>query len=65
MMHGREKSDLAVVAVKSANESGRPDAERMEPRAGAEGNAREPHADRAQNRNVASPGLARIRAVAR
>ncbi len=65
MMHGREKSDLAVVAVKSANKSGRPGAERMEPRAGAEGNAREPHAVRAQNRDAASPGLARIRAVAK
>ena len=37
----------------------------MEPRAGAEGNVREPHAVRARNRDAASPGLARIRAVAK
>jgi hypothetical protein len=39
MMNEREKSDPAVVAVKSANETGEPAEEWMEPRAGAEGNA--------------------------
>jgi RNA-directed DNA polymerase len=38
MMHEREKSDSAVVAVKSTNEAGRPGEEWMEPRAGAKGN---------------------------
>src|SRR5258708_8609344 len=38
-MNGDEKSDLAIVAVKPANKSGRPDAEWVEPRAGAEGHA--------------------------
>jgi group II intron reverse transcriptase/maturase len=39
-------------------------AERVERRAGAEGNAGEPHTDRAQHRVTASPGLARIRKAA-
>ncbi len=65
MMNGQEKSDPAIVAVKSANKAGRPAAERMEPRAGAEGNARQPHTDRTQNRAAVSPGLARIREAAR
>ncbi len=39
MMHGREKSDFAIVAVKAANKVGRPTAEPMEPRAEAKGNA--------------------------
>ena len=39
MMHEAEKSDLAIVAVKPANKAGQPDAERVERRAGAEGNA--------------------------
>jgi hypothetical protein len=38
MMNEREKSDSAVVAVKSTNEAGRPAEEWMEPRAGAKGN---------------------------
>ena len=39
MMHGREKSDSAIVAVKSTNKAGRPVAEPMEPRAETKGNA--------------------------
>src|SRR5215212_5875624 len=35
MMHGREKSDLAIVAAKPANNDGRPSAELVERRAGA------------------------------
>jgi RNA-directed DNA polymerase len=65
MMNGQEKSDLAIVAVKSANKAGRPGAEWMEPRAGAEGNAGRPHTVRAQHREAASPGLARIRQAAK
>ena len=37
-MHEAEKSDLAIVAVKPANTSGQPGVERVERRAGAEGN---------------------------
>ena len=65
MMHGQEKSDPAIVAVKSANKTGQPVAEQMERRAGAEGNARTPHTDRTQGRATVSPGLARIREAAR
>jgi hypothetical protein len=39
MMHGREKSDPAVVAVKPANKAERSAAELVEPRAGTKGNA--------------------------
>ena len=39
MMHGHEKSDLAIVAVKPANKSERSAAELVEQRAGTEGNA--------------------------
>jgi group II intron reverse transcriptase/maturase len=65
MMDGQEKSDLAIVAVKSANKAGRPGAERMEPRAGAEGNVGLLHTVRAQNREAVSPGRARIRQAAK
>lgn len=64
-MNGQEKSDPAIVAVKSANKAGQPSAERMEPRVGAEGNAGQPHTDRTQSRAAVSPGLARIREAAR
>ena len=40
MMHDQKKSDLSIVAVKSANKAGRPAAESMERREGTEGNAR-------------------------
>ena len=40
MMHGHEKSDLAIVAVKPANKAERSAAELVERRAGTEGNAR-------------------------
>ena len=39
MMHGYEKSDLAIVAVKPANKVERSAAELVERRAGTEGNA--------------------------
>jgi RNA-directed DNA polymerase len=63
-MNGDEKSDLAVVAVKPANKSGQPDAEWVEPRAGAKGNARDSHGVRAQNRAAPSPGIDRVRQAA-
>ena len=39
MMHGHEKSDLAIVAVKPANKAERSAAELVERRVGTEGNA--------------------------
>jgi len=39
MMHGRGKSDLAIVAVKLTNKAERSAAEPVEPRAGTKGNA--------------------------
>ncbi len=38
MMYGYEKSDLAIVAVKSANKAERSAAELVEQRAGTKGN---------------------------
>ena len=64
-MHGNEKSDLAIVAVKPANESGRPGEERAEPRAGAKENAERQRTRRAQERVSVSQGLDRIRKAAR
>jgi len=64
-MHGDEKSDLAIVAVKPANNPGRPDAERAEPRAGAEGNAAQQRTRRAQDRISVSQALDRIRKAAK
>jgi hypothetical protein len=37
MMHGLEKSDSAIVAMKLANNAARAAAERVEPRAGPRG----------------------------
>jgi len=65
MMHEREKSDPAVVAVKPVNKAERSAAESGEPRAGAEGNASQRSTGRAQKRATVSQGLERIRQVAR
>jgi RNA-directed DNA polymerase len=65
MMHGREKSDLAIVAVKSANKDRRLSAESMEPRAGAEGNAIEHGMRRTPGRESMSHGLGRVRQAAK
>jgi hypothetical protein len=64
-MNGREKSDLAIVAEKLANEAERSASESMEPRAGAEGNASQQSAFRPQCRANASQALERIRQAAR
>ena len=64
-MHEAEKSDLAIVAVKPANNSGQPDAEWVEPRAGAKGNAAQQRTRRAQDRASVSQRLDRIRKAAR
>src|SRR3954453_8345237 len=65
MMHGREKSDSAIVATKPANNDGQPSAELVERRAGAEGNAGQDRTHRAQDRESVSQGLDRVRHVAR
>ena len=54
MMHGHEKSDSAIVAVKSPNKTGQPAAETMERRAEAKGNASQQSTRRAQNRESVS-----------
>ncbi len=64
-MNGNERSDLAIVAVKPANEPGRLGEERVEPRAGAKGNAAGPHGVRAQERAASSSGIDRVRRAAR
>ncbi len=65
MMHERERSDPAIVAVKPTNKAERSAVEPGEPRAGAEGNVGQHSTDRARNRATVSQGLERIRQVAR
>ena len=65
MMHGREKSDPAIVAKKPANNAGQPAAERVERRAGTEGNAGQQSTRRAQDRESVSQALERVRQAAR
>ena len=66
MMHDREKSDSAIVAVKSRRTtSERSAAELVEPRAEAEGNASQRSTCRAQSRESVSQALERIRKVAK
>src|SRR5215207_6355440 len=64
-MHGCEKSDPAIVAMKPTNKAGQPAAEPVEPRAGAEGNAGQQSTCRAQNRGSVSQALDRVRQAAR
>ena len=65
MMHGHEKSDPAIVAKKPTNKDGRPDAESVERRVGAEGNADQQSTRRAQDRESVSQALDRVRQAAR
>jgi RNA-directed DNA polymerase len=65
MMHGREKSDTSIVAVKQANKSAQAAAEPVEPRGVAEGNTVEPSAPRTPSRESATAGLERVRQRAR
>ena len=74
MMHGHEKSDPAIVAVKPANKANEPTAEAfagvhaaepVEPRAGTKGNADQQSTCRAQDRISVEQALERIRKVAR
>src|SRR5712691_5171442 len=75
MMHGHEKSDSVIVAVKPANKAEQPAAERsvaeptaaepVEPRTETKGNAGQQSTCRAQSRISVSQALERIRKVAR
>src|SRR5438132_5803362 len=75
MMHGRGKSDSAIVAVKPANKAAAASAEEsaagavvaepVEPRVGTKGNANQQSTHRAQSRASVSQALERIRKVAR
>ena len=71
MMHGHEKSDPAIVAVKPANKAELQHlqrsqaAELVEPRAGTKGNADQQSTCRTQSRISVSQALERIRKVAR
>ena len=65
MMHGREKSDPAIVAMKPTNKAGRPAAESAERRVGAKGNADQQSTRRAQDRESVSQALERVRLAAR
>ena len=64
-MHDHEKSDPAIVAAKPSNKAGKPAAELVEPRAGAEGNVNQQSTGRAQYRETVSQALKRIRQVRR
>jgi len=75
MMHGREKSDSAIVAGKPTNKAGQPAAEPsaarpnaavpVERRVGTKGNADQQSTCRTQRRESVSQALERIRKVAR
>ena len=61
MMHGRGKSDYAIVAVKPANKAERSAAELVERRAETKGNAGQQSMLRTQCRVSVSQALARMR----
>ena len=61
MMHGREKSDFAIVAGKPTNKAVPAAAEPVERRAGAKGNAHQQSTHRIQCRKRASQALERVR----
>ena len=65
MMHGREKSDSAIVAGKPTNKAVPTAAEPVEPRAGAKGNASQQSTHRTQGRERVSQALERVRQAAR
>jgi RNA-directed DNA polymerase len=65
MMHGRGKSDSAIVAVKPTNKAGRLAAEPVERRAEAKGNASQQSTRRTQNRESVTQALERVRQAAR
>jgi hypothetical protein len=61
MMHGHEKSDSAIVAMKPPNKAGRPAAEAVERRAEAKENANRCRTCRTQCRESVSPTPERVR----
>ena len=65
MMHGFEKSDRAIVAMKSTNKDLSGPAESMERRAGAKGNPSGQSTRRAQERGSVSQAVERIRQAAK
>jgi len=65
MMHGREKSDPEIVAMKPANNAAPTAAESVERRAGTKGNAGQQSTLRAQDRAGVPQALDRIRQAAR
>src|SRR5208282_3479945 len=65
MMHDREKSDPAIVAVKPTNKAVSTAAESVETRAGAKGNASQQSTRRTQGRERVSQALERVRQAAR
>src|SRR6516225_9959488 len=65
MMHDREKSHSAIVAVKPTNQAGLPVAEPAEPRAGTKRNAEEQSTHRTLSRARVSQALDRVRQAAR
>ena len=65
MMHGHEKSDCAIVAMKPPNKAGRPAAEAVERRAEAKENANRCHTCRTQCRESVSQVPERVRKAAR
>ncbi len=65
MMHGREKSDSAIVAMKPTNKAVQLAAEWVERRAGTEGNMVEPRMRRTPSRGSVPQGLDRVRQAAK
>ena len=65
MMHGPEKSDSVIVAVKPTNKAESSVAEPVEPRTETKGNADQQSTRRAQDRGSVSQALDRVRKVAR
>ena len=63
MMHGHEKSDSVIVAVKPTNKAGANAAEPVEPRAGTKGNAGQQSTRQTQSWARVSQALDRIRQV--
>ena len=61
MMHGPEKSDLAIVAGKPANKAEQSAAESVERRAGTKGNANQQSTHWTQSQARVSQALERIR----
>src|SRR5215469_18411866 len=65
MMHGHEKSDSAIVAMKPPNNVGRPAAEAVERRAGAKENTNRCRTCRTQGRVSVSQAPERVRKAGR